>query len=171
MIESDSNLQDEDCDVEPKTRIESDSNSEDIEHKTRIEPDSNSEDEEYEVEAESSTDQSKFSDSENELASLEDEIFTVNVGLLRRPGTRTTPTTSQTPNSVPIEPAQLNVVRWIPTPTVRTTQESCVSHLSTNPSPIPTQPSHPNVFIWMSTPELPLSQENCGSQSSPRIDP
>ncbi|KAK8663050.1 hypothetical protein V6N13_024931 [Hibiscus sabdariffa] len=90
---------------------------------------------------------------------------------LRRPGTRTTPTTSQTPNSVPIEPAQLNVVRWIPTPTVRTTQESCVSHLSTNPSPIPTQPSHPNVFIWMSTPELPLSQENCGSQSSPRIDP
>ncbi|KAK8663052.1 hypothetical protein V6N13_024933 [Hibiscus sabdariffa] len=82
MIESDSNLQDEDCDVEPKTRIESDSNSEDIEHKTRIEPDSNSEDEEYEVEAESSTDQSKFSDSENELASLEDEIFTVNVGLV-----------------------------------------------------------------------------------------
>ncbi|KAK8535345.1 hypothetical protein V6N12_056866 [Hibiscus sabdariffa] len=80
-VEPDSNLEDEDCDVEPETRIESDSNSKEVEPETRIESDSNSEDEEYEVEDESSTDQSKFSDSENELASSEDEIFNVNVGL------------------------------------------------------------------------------------------
>ncbi|KAK8669052.1 hypothetical protein V6N13_106493 [Hibiscus sabdariffa] len=52
-----------------------------VEPETRIESDSNSEDEEYKVEDESSTDQSKFSDSENELASSENEIFDVNVGL------------------------------------------------------------------------------------------
>ncbi|KAK8627836.1 hypothetical protein V6N13_135434 [Hibiscus sabdariffa] len=80
-IESDSNLEDEDCDVEPETRIESDSNSKEVESETMIESDSNSEDEEYEAEDESSTDQSKFSDSENELASSEDEMFNVNVGL------------------------------------------------------------------------------------------
>ncbi|KAK8621105.1 hypothetical protein V6N13_067546 [Hibiscus sabdariffa] len=67
-IESDSNLEDEDCGVEPETRIEFDSNSKEVEPETRIESDSNSEDEEYEVEDESSTDQSKFSDSENELS-------------------------------------------------------------------------------------------------------
>ncbi|KAK8656453.1 hypothetical protein V6N13_098403 [Hibiscus sabdariffa] len=80
-IESDSNLEDDDCDVEPKTRIESDSNSKEVGPETRVEYDSNLEDEEYEVEDESSTDQSKFSDSENELASSEDKIFNVNVGL------------------------------------------------------------------------------------------
>ncbi|KAK8659597.1 hypothetical protein V6N13_029796 [Hibiscus sabdariffa] len=80
-IESDSNLEDGDFDVEPETRIESDFNSKEVEPETKIESDSNSEDEEYEVEDESSTDQSKFSDSENELVSSEDEIFNVNVGL------------------------------------------------------------------------------------------
>ncbi|KAK8713724.1 hypothetical protein V6N13_148935 [Hibiscus sabdariffa] len=80
-IESDSNLEDEDCDVEPETRLESDSNSKEVEPETIIKSDSNSKDEEYEVEDESSTNQSKFSDSENELTSSEDEIFNVNVGL------------------------------------------------------------------------------------------
>ncbi|KAK8481522.1 hypothetical protein V6N13_074877 [Hibiscus sabdariffa] len=58
-----------------------------------------------------------------------------------------------------------------PPPTVRTSQESSVSHSSPSPTPIPTQPSHSNVFSWMPTPRVPLSQDNCGSQSSPRIDP
>ncbi|KAL4384721.1 hypothetical protein GQ457_15G010570 [Hibiscus cannabinus] len=80
-IESDSNLEDEDCDVEPETRIDSDSNSKEVEPETRIESDSSSEDEEYEVEDEPSTGQSKFSDSENELASSEDETFNTNVEL------------------------------------------------------------------------------------------
>ncbi|KAK8713248.1 hypothetical protein V6N13_148470 [Hibiscus sabdariffa] len=80
-IESDSNLVDEGCDVEPETRIEYDSTSKEVESETRIESDSNSEVEEYEVEDESSTNQSKFSDSENKLVSSEDEIFNVNVGL------------------------------------------------------------------------------------------
>ncbi|KAK8596887.1 hypothetical protein V6N12_065366 [Hibiscus sabdariffa] len=180
-VEPDSNLEDEDCDVEPETRIESDSNSKEVEPETRIESDSNSEDEEYEVEDESSTDQSKFSDSENELASSEDEIFNVNVGLgsdeveLRRPGPRTTPTsqakTTQTPSSTSTEPTQPNVFRWMPTLTVRTSQESSVSHSSPSPTPIPTQPSHPNVFIWMPTPGVPLSQDNCGSHLSPSPSP
>ncbi|KAK9030740.1 hypothetical protein V6N11_032153 [Hibiscus sabdariffa] len=169
-----------------------------IEPETRIESDSNSEDEEYEVDDESSTDQSKFSDSENELVSSEDEIFNVNVGfdsdeVELRP--RTTPTsqatTTQIPSSTSTEPTQPNVFRWMPTPTVRTSQESSISHSSPSPTPIPTQASHSNVFSWMPTPGVPLSQDNsgshlpqsptptpkppsqdnCGSQSSPRIDP
>ncbi|KAK8568588.1 hypothetical protein V6N12_007136 [Hibiscus sabdariffa] len=152
-----------------------------VEPETRIESDSNSEDEEYKVEDESSTDQSKFSDSENELASSENEIFDVNVGLdsdeveLRRPGPRTTPTsqatTTQTPSSASIEPTQPSVFRWMPTPTVRTSQESSVSHSSPSPTPISTQPSHPNVFRWMPTPGVPLSQDNCGSHLSPSPSP
>ncbi|KAK8650684.1 hypothetical protein V6N13_140311 [Hibiscus sabdariffa] len=94
---------------------------------------------------------------------------------LRRPGPRTTPTsqakTTQTPSSTSTEPTQPNVFRWMPTPTVRTSQESSVSHSSPSPTPIPTQPSHPNVFIWMPTPGVPLSQDNCGSHLSPSPSP
>ncbi|KAL4347116.1 hypothetical protein GQ457_17G003410 [Hibiscus cannabinus] len=114
-------------------------------------------------------------------------------------GPRTTPTsqatTTQTPSSTSTECTQPNVFRWIPTPIVRTSQESSVSHSSPSPTPIPTQPSHFNVFSWMSTPRVPLSQDNSdshlsqsptptptptpkplsqdnfASQSSPRIDP
>ncbi|KAK8656526.1 hypothetical protein V6N13_098473 [Hibiscus sabdariffa] len=94
---------------------------------------------------------------------------------LRRPGPRTTPTsqakTTQTPSSTSTEPTQSNVFRWMPTPTVRTSQESSVSHSSPSPTPIPTQPSYPNVFIWMPTPGVPLSQDNCGSHLSPSSSP
>ncbi|KAK8696362.1 hypothetical protein V6N13_001498 [Hibiscus sabdariffa] len=94
---------------------------------------------------------------------------------LRRPGPRTTPTsqakTTQTPSSTSTEPTQPNVFRWMPTLTVRTSQESSVSHSSPSPTPIPTQPSHPNVFIWMPTPGVPLSQDNCGSHLSPSPSP
>ncbi|KAK8679902.1 hypothetical protein V6N13_108864 [Hibiscus sabdariffa] len=69
---------------------------------------------------------------------------------LRRPRPRTTPTsqatTTQTPSSASTEPTQPSVFRWMPTPTVCTSQESSVSHSSPSPTPIPTQPSHPNVF-------------------------
>ncbi|KAK8713246.1 hypothetical protein V6N13_148468 [Hibiscus sabdariffa] len=120
-------------------------------------------------------------------------------GKLKRHGPRTTPTsqatTTQTPSSTSTEPTQPNVFRWMPTPTVRTSQESSVNHSSPSPTPIPTQPSHSNVFNWMPTPGVPLSQDNsgshlsqsptptpiptpkplsqdnCGCQSSPRIDP
>ncbi|KAL4364016.1 hypothetical protein GQ457_04G008290 [Hibiscus cannabinus] len=108
---------------------------------------------------------------------------------------RTTPTsqatTTQIPSSTSTEPTQPNVFRWMPTPTVRTSQESSISHSSPSPTPIPTQASHSNVFSWMPTPGVPFSednsgshlsqsptptpkppsQDNCGSQSSPRIDP
>ncbi|KAK8669051.1 hypothetical protein V6N13_106492 [Hibiscus sabdariffa] len=94
---------------------------------------------------------------------------------LRRPGPRTTPTsqatTTQTPSSASIEPTQPSVFRWMPTPTVRTSQESSVSHSSPSPTPISTQPSHPNVFRWMPTPGVPLSQDNCGSHLSPSPSP
>ncbi|KAK8546326.1 hypothetical protein V6N12_027113 [Hibiscus sabdariffa] len=193
-IESDSNLEDEDCGVEPETRIEFDSNSKEVEPETRIESDSNSEDEEYEVEDESSTDQSKFSDSENEFSAATRTPRIPKLPL-KRHGPRTTPTnqatTTQIPSSTSTKPTHPNVFRWMPTPTVRTSQESSISHSSPSPTPIPTQASHSNVFSWMPTPGVPLSQDNsvnhlsqsptptqkppsqdnCGSQSSPRIDP
>ncbi|KAK8659596.1 hypothetical protein V6N13_029795 [Hibiscus sabdariffa] len=116
-------------------------------------------------------------------------------GKLKRHGPRTTPTsqatTTQIPGSTSIEPTQPNIFRWMSTPTVRTSQESSISHSSPSPTPLPTQASHSNVFSWMPTPGVPLSQDNsgshlsqnptptpkppsqdnCGSQSSPRIDP
>ncbi|KAK8656456.1 hypothetical protein V6N13_098406 [Hibiscus sabdariffa] len=92
-----------------------------------------------------------------------------------QPGPRTTPTsqatTTQTPSSTSTEPTQPNVFRWMPITTVRTSQESSISHSSPSPTPIPTQPSHPNVFRWMSTPGVPLSQDNCGNHFSPTPTP